>query len=103
VLTSMPVSTISADLGFSSDSNMRRMFKVLTSMTPVEFRRRYSRQSWGNWQRRVNLPVHFPKTLLVQEHRLTEGATLRLECKSITVAPGGLTADGIQVRQLLRE
>jgi len=45
VLTSMPVSTISADLGFSSDSNMRRMFKVLTSMNPVEFRRKYSRQS----------------------------------------------------------
>lgn len=45
VLTSVPVSTISADLGFSSDSNMRRMFKVLTSMTPVEYRRKYSRQS----------------------------------------------------------
>ena len=42
VLTSVPVS---ADLGFSSDSNMRRMFKSLTSMTPVEYRGRYSRRS----------------------------------------------------------
>jgi len=45
VLTSVPVSTISADLGFSSDSNMRRMFKVLTSMTPAEYRRTYARQA----------------------------------------------------------
>ncbi|MFT0737393.1 GlxA family transcriptional regulator [Ralstonia wenshanensis] len=44
VSTSMPVSTISADLGFSSDSNMRRMFKVLTLMTPAEYRRKYSTQ-----------------------------------------------------------
>lgn len=44
-LTSMPASAISADLGFSSDSNMRRMFKVVTSMTPAEYRRKYSRQS----------------------------------------------------------
>ncbi len=45
VLTSAPVNTISADLGFSSDSNMRRMFKILTSMTPAEYRRKFSRQS----------------------------------------------------------
>ncbi|SDE00638.1 Transcriptional regulator GlxA family, contains an amidase domain and an AraC-type DNA-binding HTH domain [Cupriavidus sp. YR651] len=44
ILTSAPVSTISADLGFSSDSNMRRMFKSLTSMTPAEYRRKFSRQ-----------------------------------------------------------
>lgn len=43
VLTSTPISTISADLGFSSDSNMRRMFKALTSMTPAEYRNSFSR------------------------------------------------------------
>lgn len=48
ILTSTPVSTISADLGFSSESNMRRMFKVLTSMTPAEYRNTFSRQSRGH-------------------------------------------------------
>ncbi|MRS98062.1 hypothetical protein GJQ57_05255 [Ralstonia pickettii] len=48
------------------------------------------------------MPIHFPKTLLIEEHRLAEGAAaLRLDCESITVGPGGLTADGVQVRQLL--
>ena len=36
--TSAPASTISADLGFSSDSAMRRMFKDLTDMTPAQYR-----------------------------------------------------------------
>jgi len=42
-LTSAPVSTISAELGFSSDSNMRRMFKELTGFTPVQYRQRFAR------------------------------------------------------------
>ncbi|RJF97030.1 helix-turn-helix domain-containing protein [Noviherbaspirillum cavernae] len=43
ILTSVPASTISAELGFSSDSNMRRMFKELTALTPAEYRQRYGR------------------------------------------------------------
>ncbi len=42
-LTSAPVSTISAELGFSSDSNMRRMFKELTAFTPAQYRQRFAR------------------------------------------------------------
>ena len=42
-LTSAPASTISAELGFSSDSNMRRMFKELTGFTPVQYRQRFAR------------------------------------------------------------
>lgn len=36
--TSLPASTISAELGFSSDSGMRRMFKELTELTPAQYR-----------------------------------------------------------------
>lgn len=43
MLTATPVSTISAELGFSSDSNMRRMFKELTGLTPAEYRQRFAR------------------------------------------------------------
>lgn len=42
-LTSTPVNTISAELGFSSDSNMRRMFKELTALTPAQYRQRFAR------------------------------------------------------------
>ncbi|AYC33661.1 helix-turn-helix domain-containing protein [Pseudomonas cavernae] len=41
MFTSVPVSTISAELGFSSDSNMRRMFKELTGLTPLEYRQKF--------------------------------------------------------------
>ncbi|WP_254615578.1 GlxA family transcriptional regulator [Cupriavidus basilensis] len=43
ILTASPVSILSAELGFSSDSNMRRMFKELTSLTPLAYRQRFSR------------------------------------------------------------
>ncbi len=43
ILTSAPASTISAELGFSSDSSMRRMFKELTALTPVEYRLAFGR------------------------------------------------------------
>lgn len=43
VHTSAPASTISADLGFSSDSAMRRMFKDLTEMTPAQYRLAFGR------------------------------------------------------------
>ncbi|KIH81878.1 GlxA family transcriptional regulator [Pseudomonas batumici] len=43
MLTSAAVNTISADLGFSSDSNLRRMFKELTDLTPLEYRQRFGR------------------------------------------------------------
>jgi len=43
MLTAASASTISAELGFSSDSNMRRMFKELTGLTPAEYRQRFAR------------------------------------------------------------
>ncbi|AOZ04181.1 AraC family transcriptional regulator [Cupriavidus sp. USMAHM13] len=43
--TSAPASTISAELGFSSDSGMRRMFKDLTALTPAQYRQAFGR-SW---------------------------------------------------------
>jgi transcriptional regulator GlxA family with amidase domain len=43
ILTSASASTISAELGFSSDSSMRRMFKELTALTPLEYRQAFGR------------------------------------------------------------
>lgn len=43
MLTSSSVSAICAELGFSSDSNMRRMFKELTALTPLAYRQRFGR------------------------------------------------------------
>ena len=43
IRTSSPVSSLSTELGFSSDSNLRRMFKELTSLTPLEYRQRFAR------------------------------------------------------------
>lgn len=43
IRTSSSVSALSAELGFSSDSNLRRMFKELTSLTPLEYRQRFAR------------------------------------------------------------
>ncbi len=44
MLTTAPVSSIGAELGFSSESNLRRMFKDMTRMTPLEYRQRFARQ-----------------------------------------------------------
>lgn len=41
--TSATSNAISAELGFSSDSSMRRMFKALTTLTPAEYRRAFGR------------------------------------------------------------
>lgn len=41
MFTSSPVSAISLQLGFSSDSNMSRMFKSLTALSPLEYRQQY--------------------------------------------------------------
>ncbi len=43
ILTSVPLKTISSELGFSSDSNLRRMFKELTKLTPAQYRQRFAR------------------------------------------------------------
>lgn len=43
ILTSLPASTISVELGFASDSSMRRMFKELTALTPTEYRQSFGR------------------------------------------------------------
>lgn len=43
ITTSLPASTISDDLGFSSDAAMRRMFKDLTHHTPLEYRQKFGR------------------------------------------------------------
>lgn len=42
-LTSALIKMISDELGFSSDSNMRRMFKGLTELTPAQYRQRFAR------------------------------------------------------------
>ena len=44
IVTSAPASTISEELGFSSDSSMRRMFKKLTDLTPAEYRLAFGRR-----------------------------------------------------------
>ncbi|WP_019140243.1 helix-turn-helix domain-containing protein [Noviherbaspirillum massiliense] len=41
--TTAPAATISAELGFSSDSGMRRMFKELTALTPMQYRQAFGR------------------------------------------------------------
>lgn len=43
IMTSAPASTISAELGFSTDSGMRRMFKALTALTPSQYRQIFGR------------------------------------------------------------
>lgn len=43
ILTSASVSAVSAQLGFSSDSSLRRMFKELTGLTPLEYRQAFGR------------------------------------------------------------
>jgi hypothetical protein len=54
------------------------------------------------WQVAPTMTTHFPGTLLLEESRLTRGAaSLQLDCGSITVAPGGLVVEGVEVRQLL--
>lgn len=42
ILTSAPLSSISAGLGFSGDANLRRMFKELTALTPGQYRQRFA-------------------------------------------------------------
>jgi transcriptional regulator GlxA family with amidase domain len=41
--TGLPASTISAELGFSSDAGMRRMFKEATGMTTAQYRQAFGR------------------------------------------------------------
>lgn len=41
--TAAPASSISADLGFSSDAGMRRMFKEVTGMTTAQYRQAFGR------------------------------------------------------------
>lgn len=43
IMTRAPASSISAELGFSSDSGMRRMFKTLTQLTPAQYRQCFGR------------------------------------------------------------
>jgi transcriptional regulator GlxA family with amidase domain len=43
IMTTAPASSISAELGFSSDSGMRRMFKELTTLTPAQYRQHFGR------------------------------------------------------------
>lgn len=42
-LTSASISAISEELGFSSESNLARMFKELTDFTPAQYRQRFAR------------------------------------------------------------
>lgn len=38
-----PVSTISEELGFSNESNLRRQFKNVTGLSPFQYRKKYAR------------------------------------------------------------
>lgn len=40
-LTTAPLKTIAAELGFSRDFNLRRMFKELTRLTSAQYRQRF--------------------------------------------------------------
>lgn len=41
--SSAPVSTISEQLGFSNESNLRRQFKQITGLSPFEYRKKFAR------------------------------------------------------------
>ncbi|WP_435103554.1 GlxA family transcriptional regulator [Arhodomonas sp. AD133] len=43
ILTTKPVTTISAELGFSSESNLTRAFKRVTGLTPLAYRQTFGR------------------------------------------------------------
>lgn len=45
ILSPASASSISMELGFSNDSSMRRMFKQVTGMTPLEYRQTFGRHS----------------------------------------------------------
>ncbi|HEY1057209.1 MAG TPA: helix-turn-helix domain-containing protein [Limnobacter sp.] len=44
IWSSLPVSSISSNLGYSHESNLRRQFKQVTGLSPFEYRRQYARR-----------------------------------------------------------
>jgi len=43
IWSSRPVGTISEELGFSNESNLRRQFKQVTGLSPVQYRKKFAR------------------------------------------------------------
>jgi AraC-like DNA-binding protein len=43
IWSGLPVNTISEELGYSGESNLRRQFKQATGLSPVQYRKKYSR------------------------------------------------------------
>jgi len=43
IWSSLPVNTISEELGYSDESNLRRQFKQATGLSPVQYRKKYAR------------------------------------------------------------
>lgn len=43
IWTSVPVNTISEELGYSDESNLRRQFKQATGLSPVQYRKKFAR------------------------------------------------------------
>jgi transcriptional regulator GlxA family with amidase domain len=43
IWSSAPVNTISEKLGYSDESNLRRQFKQVTGLSPVQYRKKYTR------------------------------------------------------------
>ncbi|MEK9816202.1 MAG: helix-turn-helix domain-containing protein [Limnobacter sp.] len=43
IWTSVPVNTISDELGYSNESNLRRQFKQTTRLSPVQYRKKFGR------------------------------------------------------------
>ncbi|MCQ8897676.1 helix-turn-helix domain-containing protein [Limnobacter humi] len=44
IWSSLPVSSISSNLGYSNESNLRRQFKQVTGLSPFQYRRQYARR-----------------------------------------------------------
>ncbi|HEX4843570.1 MAG TPA: AraC family transcriptional regulator, partial [Limnobacter sp.] len=43
IWSNVPVNTISEELGYSDESNLRRQFKQATGLSPVQYRKKYAR------------------------------------------------------------
>jgi len=47
------------------------------------------------------MAIYFPISFLIEEHAPAGAAALRINCGSVTVGPGGATADGAEVGRLV--
>lgn len=47
------------------------------------------------------MPVYFPSSVLIEERAFVGAITLRLDCGSVTISPGGITADQVEAKRLV--